>query len=137
MLPRPLVHANVEPKYTFLLAHFLPRTCSVFVSPDCTNSSSFPMQLHLHQVNTPCYQVASPSSQHGHPSAAGYVQLDGEKGYFPSKLVGHTCKHGHQHAEYGTAVTWDYALRPSVRHSEQKSHDLFTSQPMPLLNNHR
>ncbi|XVF35343.1 hypothetical protein REPUB_Repub18cG0137500 [Reevesia pubescens] len=59
-------------------------------------------------------------------AAARYVQLDREKCCFPPNLAGHTCKNGYQHAEYGTAVTWDDALRSSVRQFEHKSYNLFT-----------
>ncbi|XWS70256.1 hypothetical protein CRYUN_Cryun03dG0033000 [Craigia yunnanensis] len=59
-------------------------------------------------------------------AAARYLQLDREKCCFPPNLAGHTCKHGYQHAEYGTAVTWDDALRSTVRHFEYKSYNLFT-----------
>ncbi|XVE97668.1 hypothetical protein REPUB_Repub03eG0038800 [Reevesia pubescens] len=59
-------------------------------------------------------------------AAARYVQLDREKCCFPPNLAGHTCKHGYQHAEYGTAVTWDDALRSSVRLFEHKSYNFFT-----------
>ena len=65
-------------------------------------------------------------------TAARYVQLDGEKCCFPPNLAGHTCKHGYQHAEYRTAVTWDDALRLNVRYFEQKSYSLLTLQPSPL-----
>lgn len=45
---------------------------------------------------------------------------------FPPNLSGHTCKHGYRHTEYGTAITWDDALRTSLRHFESKTYNLFT-----------
>ncbi|MFQ6669973.1 hypothetical protein Gotur_035015 [Gossypium turneri] len=59
-------------------------------------------------------------------AAARYVQLDREKCCFPPNMSGHTCKRGYQHSEYGTAITWDDALRSSARNFEHKSYNLFT-----------
>lgn len=45
---------------------------------------------------------------------------------FPPNLAGHTCNNGYNHAEYGTSITWDDALRSSARYFEHKSYNLFT-----------
>ncbi|KAL6985523.1 Protein REVERSION-TO-ETHYLENE SENSITIVITY1 [Sarracenia purpurea var. burkii] len=59
-------------------------------------------------------------------AVARYLQLDREQCCFPPNLVGHKCKHRYRHAEYGTAITWDDALRSSMHHFEHKSYNLFT-----------
>ncbi|KAE8100016.1 hypothetical protein FH972_017951 [Carpinus fangiana] len=59
-------------------------------------------------------------------AVARYLQLDREQCCFPPNLSGHTCKNGYKHAEYGTAITWDDAIRSSMRHFEHKSYNLFT-----------
>ncbi|XP_039006475.1 protein REVERSION-TO-ETHYLENE SENSITIVITY1-like [Hibiscus syriacus] len=59
-------------------------------------------------------------------ATARYVKLDREKCCFPLNMSVHTCKQGYQHSEYGTAVTWDDALRSSIRYFEHKSYNLFT-----------
>ncbi|KAK8523327.1 hypothetical protein V6N13_113277 [Hibiscus sabdariffa] len=74
-------------------------------------------------------------------AAARYVQLNREKFYcgtkccFPPNLAGHTCKNGYQHAEYGTALTWDDALQSSVRYFEHKSYNLFTCNSYSFVAN--
>lgn len=45
---------------------------------------------------------------------------------FATNLGGHTCKSGYKHAEFGTAITWDDALRSSSRYFEHKTYNLFT-----------
>ncbi|TKY57966.1 REVERSION-TO-ETHYLENE SENSITIVITY 1 protein [Spatholobus suberectus] len=57
---------------------------------------------------------------------ARYLQLDRRQCCFPPNLSAHTCKHGYQHSEYGTAITWDDALQSSLRYFENKTHNLFT-----------
>lgn len=57
---------------------------------------------------------------------ARYIQLDRHQCCFPSNLVSHTCKHRYKHAESGTAISWDDAVRSSRRHFEHKSYNLFT-----------
>ncbi|KAK5817335.1 reversion-to-ethylene sensitivity1 -like protein [Gossypium arboreum] len=68
-------------------------------------------------------------------AAARYVQLDREKCCFPPNLAGHKCKHGYQHAELGTALTWDDALQLSMRHFEHKSYNLFTCNSYSFVAN--
>ncbi|KZV51465.1 hypothetical protein F511_06933 [Dorcoceras hygrometricum] len=58
--------------------------------------------------------------------AARYLQLDRKQCCFPVNFVEHTCKHRHQHSEYGTAITWDDAIQSCTRHFEHKSYNLFT-----------
>ncbi|XP_065851089.1 protein REVERSION-TO-ETHYLENE SENSITIVITY1 isoform X1 [Euphorbia lathyris] len=58
--------------------------------------------------------------------AARYLQLDRQQCCFPPNLAGHTCKYGYSHTEYGTAITWDDALRSSMRNFEHKTYNLFT-----------
>ncbi|KAI3505800.1 hypothetical protein L1887_28072 [Cichorium endivia] len=57
---------------------------------------------------------------------ARYIQLDRQQCCFPANLVSHTCKHRYKHAESGTAISWDDAVRASRRHFEHKSYNLFT-----------
>lgn len=59
-------------------------------------------------------------------SAARYLQLNREQCCFPPNLAAHTCGQGYMHAEYGTATTWDDALRSSTRNFEHKTYNLFT-----------
>ncbi|XP_004498900.1 protein REVERSION-TO-ETHYLENE SENSITIVITY1 [Cicer arietinum] len=59
-------------------------------------------------------------------SVARYLKLDRRQCCFPPNLSAHTCKHGYRHSEYGTALTWDDALRSSLRHFESKTYNLFT-----------
>ncbi|KAJ4837980.1 Protein REVERSION-TO-ETHYLENE SENSITIVITY1 [Turnera subulata] len=59
-------------------------------------------------------------------AAARYLQLDREQCCFPPNLSGHTCGLGYMHSEYGTALTWDDALRSSTRSFEHKTYNLFT-----------
>ncbi|XP_057957866.1 protein REVERSION-TO-ETHYLENE SENSITIVITY1 [Malania oleifera] len=59
-------------------------------------------------------------------AVARYLQLDRGQCCFPPNLIGHTCKHRYRHAEFGTAVTWDDALRSSMHHFEHRSYNLFT-----------
>ncbi|GMY28860.1 protein REVERSION-TO-ETHYLENE SENSITIVITY1 isoform X1 [Fagus crenata] len=59
-------------------------------------------------------------------AVARYLQLDREQCCFPPNIAGHTCKHGYMHTEYGTSITWDDALRSSMRNFENKSYNLFT-----------
>ncbi|KAE8712509.1 Protein REVERSION-TO-ETHYLENE SENSITIVITY1 [Hibiscus syriacus] len=68
-------------------------------------------------------------------AVARYVQLDREKCCFPPNLAGHTCKHGYQHTEYETALTWDDALQSSVRYFEHKSYNLFTCNSYSFVAN--
>ena len=44
---------------------------------------------------------------------------------FPPNLADHTCKHGYLHTEYGTAITWDDALRLSARRFEHRTYNIF------------
>ncbi|GAV69106.1 DUF778 domain-containing protein [Cephalotus follicularis] len=57
---------------------------------------------------------------------ARHLQLDRNQCCFPPNLAGHTCKHGYQHTEFGTAITWDDALRSSIRHFQHKTYNIFT-----------
>lgn len=57
---------------------------------------------------------------------ARYLQLNREQCCFPPDLAGHTCGQGYIHAEYGTALSWDDALRSSTRNFEHKTYNLFT-----------
>ncbi|GLT25556.1 hypothetical protein SLA2020_006780 [Shorea laevis] len=57
---------------------------------------------------------------------ARHLQLGREKCCFPPNLAGHTCKKGYQHADYGTAITWDDALRQSIHNFEHRSYNIFT-----------
>ncbi|GMG99108.1 hypothetical protein Nepgr_000948 [Nepenthes gracilis] len=59
-------------------------------------------------------------------SVARYLQLDRRQCCFPPHFMGHTCKIPFKHAEYGTAISWDEALRSSMHHFEHKSYNLFT-----------
>ncbi|XP_031474029.1 protein REVERSION-TO-ETHYLENE SENSITIVITY1 [Nymphaea colorata] len=59
-------------------------------------------------------------------AVARYIQLDREKCCFPPHLAAHTCKNNYEHAEYGTALTWDDALRSSTQNFQHKSYNLFT-----------
>ncbi|GMI94992.1 REVERSION-TO-ETHYLENE SENSITIVITY1 [Hibiscus trionum] len=68
-------------------------------------------------------------------AVARYVQLNREKCCFPPNLAGHTCKQGYRHTEYGTALTWDDALRSSVPYFEHKSYNLFTCNSYSFVAN--
>ncbi|CAA2965488.1 protein REVERSION-TO-ETHYLENE SENSITIVITY1-like [Olea europaea var. sylvestris] len=59
-------------------------------------------------------------------SVARYLQLDRKQCCFPSNLSGHTCKHRYKHADFGSAITWDDAIRSTIHHFEPKSFNLFT-----------
>nr|AFX95946.1 green-ripe protein [Petunia x hybrida] len=59
-------------------------------------------------------------------AVARYYQLDRLQCCFPPHLAGHTCKDGYQHAEFGTAVNWDDALRSSTCSYEHRSFNPFT-----------
>ncbi|XP_021823988.1 protein REVERSION-TO-ETHYLENE SENSITIVITY1 isoform X4 [Prunus avium] len=59
-------------------------------------------------------------------AVARYLQLDRTQCCFATNLGGHTCKSGYKHAEFGTAITWDDALRSSSRYFEHKTYNLFT-----------
>lgn len=54
---------------------------------------------------------------------------------FPPNLIGHTCKHRYIHTEYGSGMTWDDAIRSTVRHFENKSYNLFTCNCHSLVAN--
>uniref|UniRef100_A0A1J3DFM0 Protein REVERSION-TO-ETHYLENE SENSITIVITY1 n=1 Tax=Noccaea caerulescens TaxID=107243 RepID=A0A1J3DFM0_NOCCA len=57
---------------------------------------------------------------------ARYLQLDRTKCCLPPNMGGHTCKYGFKHTEFGSAVTWDDALRASARSCEHRTYNLFT-----------
>ncbi|KAL4564753.1 hypothetical protein LXL04_028824 [Taraxacum kok-saghyz] len=57
---------------------------------------------------------------------ARYIQLHRDHCCFAANLAGHTCKQRYKHAESGTAISWDDAVRSSIRHFEHKSYNLFT-----------
>ncbi|XP_054819764.1 protein REVERSION-TO-ETHYLENE SENSITIVITY1 [Prosopis cineraria] len=59
-------------------------------------------------------------------AVARYLQLDRNQCCFPPNLSAHTCENAYRHSENGTAVTWDDALRSSVRYFENKTYNLFT-----------
>ncbi|KAJ0090877.1 hypothetical protein Patl1_13021 [Pistacia atlantica] len=59
-------------------------------------------------------------------AVARYLQLDRNQCCFPPNLAAHACNHGYQHTEFGTSITWDDALRSSVRQFEHKTYNLFT-----------
>ncbi|XP_058080316.1 protein REVERSION-TO-ETHYLENE SENSITIVITY1 isoform X2 [Magnolia sinica] len=59
-------------------------------------------------------------------SVARYLQLDREECCFPPNLGEHRCRHGYRHAEHGTAISWDDALRSSMQHFQHKTYNLFT-----------
>uniref|UniRef100_A0A6V7QTZ4 Protein REVERSION-TO-ETHYLENE SENSITIVITY1 n=1 Tax=Ananas comosus var. bracteatus TaxID=296719 RepID=A0A6V7QTZ4_ANACO len=57
---------------------------------------------------------------------ARYLQLDRKKCCFPPNLGTHTCEISYRHAECGTAISWDDALRSSMQHFQHKYYNLFT-----------
>eukprot|EP00250_Pteridium_aquilinum_P010598 c19506_g1_i3 orf=173-940(+) len=59
-------------------------------------------------------------------AAARFVQLDAQQCCFPPYLSGHTCKSGFEHAQVGTAVSWDDGLRSCMQHFQHKSYNPFT-----------
>ncbi|KAF7817393.1 protein REVERSION-TO-ETHYLENE SENSITIVITY1 [Senna tora] len=62
-------------------------------------------------------------------AVARYLQLDRSQVLqccFPPNLSAHTCKNAYRHSENGTAITWDEALRSSLRYFENKTYNLFT-----------
>lgn len=59
-------------------------------------------------------------------AVARYLQLDRKQCCFAPNLRGHTCDHGYKHSEFGSAITWDDALRSSIRYFEHKTYNLFT-----------
>ncbi|XP_016491089.1 protein REVERSION-TO-ETHYLENE SENSITIVITY1-like isoform X1 [Nicotiana tabacum] len=59
-------------------------------------------------------------------AVARYYQLDRRQCCFPPNLAGHTCKQGYQHAEFGTAVSWDDALHSSTLSFEHRNFNPFT-----------
>ncbi|KAF7830473.1 protein REVERSION-TO-ETHYLENE SENSITIVITY1 [Senna tora] len=59
-------------------------------------------------------------------AVARYLQLDRSQCCFPPHRSAHTCKHGYQHSEFGTAITWDDALQSSGRYFESKTYNIFT-----------
>ncbi|KAK1298888.1 Protein REVERSION-TO-ETHYLENE SENSITIVITY1 [Acorus calamus] len=59
-------------------------------------------------------------------AVARYLQLNREQCCFPPHMAGHTCKNNYRHAEHGTAMTWDDAMRHSMQKFQHKSYNLFT-----------
>ncbi|CAN6721936.1 unnamed protein product [Malus baccata var. baccata] len=59
-------------------------------------------------------------------AVARYLQIDRKQCCFAANLGSHTCKHGYNHSEFGTALTWDDALQSSSRYFEHKTYNLFT-----------
>ncbi|KAI5079805.1 hypothetical protein GOP47_0005284 [Adiantum capillus-veneris] len=60
-------------------------------------------------------------------AAARFVHLDEQQCCFPPYLSGHTCKSGFEHAQVGTALSWDDGLRSCMQHFQHKSYNPFTS----------
>ncbi|XP_072967711.1 protein REVERSION-TO-ETHYLENE SENSITIVITY1 [Typha angustifolia] len=59
-------------------------------------------------------------------AVARYLQLDRKKCCFPPNLGAHVCEQSYKHAEQGTAISWDDALRSSMQHFQHKYYNLFT-----------
>ncbi|KAH0460013.1 hypothetical protein IEQ34_010676 [Dendrobium chrysotoxum] len=59
-------------------------------------------------------------------AVAKYVQLDRKQCCFPANLSSHTCRQPYQHAEGGTAISWDYALDICTQQYQHKYYNLFT-----------
>ncbi|OWM63422.1 protein REVERSION-TO-ETHYLENE SENSITIVITY1 [Punica granatum] len=59
-------------------------------------------------------------------SVARYLQLDRKQCCFPPNLAAHVCNQGYKHSEFGTSLTWDDALRSTMRNFQHKSYNLFT-----------
>ncbi|MCO5554472.1 hypothetical protein L7F22_008001 [Adiantum nelumboides] len=59
-------------------------------------------------------------------AAARFVHLDEQQCCFPRYLSGHTCKSGFEHAQAGTALSWDDGLRSCMQHFQHKSYNPFT-----------
>lgn len=59
-------------------------------------------------------------------AVARYLQLDRKQCCLPPNLSSHKCRQRYKHSEYGTAITWDDALRTSTSLYESKSYNLFT-----------
>lgn len=59
-------------------------------------------------------------------ATARYVHLDVQQCCFPPYLSGHTCKSGFEHAQAGTALSWDEGLHSSMQHFQHKSYNPFT-----------
>ncbi|MCD9559588.1 hypothetical protein HAX54_017640 [Datura stramonium] len=59
-------------------------------------------------------------------AVARYYQVDRQQCCFTSNFRGHTCKQGHQHTQFGTAVSWDDAVRLSARNFGYKTFNIFS-----------
>ncbi|KAM0932478.1 hypothetical protein DsansV1_C44g0240421 [Dioscorea sansibarensis] len=57
---------------------------------------------------------------------ARYLQLDREQCCFPLNIAKHTCEQAYQHAERGTATSWDNALQANMQQFQHKCYNLFT-----------
>lgn len=59
-------------------------------------------------------------------AAARFVHLDWQQCCFPPYLSRHTCKSGFEHAQAGTALSWDDGLRSCMQHFQHQSYNPFT-----------
>eukprot|EP00897_Mesotaenium_endlicherianum_P010365 jgi/Mesen1/9357/ME000061S08806 len=59
-------------------------------------------------------------------STARYIRLNPEECCFPPNLASHTCKAGFSHVEVGTALSWDDALKSTMRHFQNHVYNIFT-----------
>eukprot|EP00252_Welwitschia_mirabilis_P014806 TRINITY_DN3280_c0_g3_i1.p1 TRINITY_DN3280_c0_g3~~TRINITY_DN3280_c0_g3_i1.p1 ORF type:complete len:238 (+),score=28.85 TRINITY_DN3280_c0_g3_i1:24-716(+) len=59
-------------------------------------------------------------------AVARYMKISKKECCFPLHLSAHTCKSGFKHAEFGTSISWDDALRSCTQHFQHKSYNLFT-----------
>lgn len=57
---------------------------------------------------------------------ARYYQIDRQQCCFARNFGGHTCNQSYQHAESGTAISWDDAVQLSRRHFETRTFNLFS-----------